>query len=449
MEQRIQYAKTEDGVSIAYYIIGDGKPLIFLSGGWITSIQLDLQIPQKREFHEALAAGRSLVRLDWRGSGLSDGYDKPLTLEGYLLDLSAVVDALRLERFALLGTSYQGATAVAYTARNPERVTDLVLYCTSPRSRDVFGGPADRALAALREADWELYTEVAAFITSGWDAGDAGRKFAKQIRETTTPDHFEKGIAAIYHHDASDELARVQARTLVIQRTSSMRGQGGKGGLKVARELAAGIPYAELLVLEGDSEQITAGDTAATIAAVSEFLGDLPTSPSKSDTHTILFTDMASSTALTQQLGDATAQEVRRTHNEIVRSALQEHSGNEIKHTGDGIMASFSTASSALDAAIAIQRGVAAHKDANPDSPLAVYVGLNAGEPIAEDDDLFGTSINLASRICDHAEAGQILAADVVRQLAAGKDFSFNDRGETKLRGFEESVRVFEVRWRE
>ena len=133
--------------------------------------------------------------------------------------------------------------------------------------------------------------------------------------------------------------------------------------------------------------------------------------------------------------------------NDIVRSALAANAGTEIKHTGDGIMASFSTASSALNCAIAVQRGVAAHKDENPDSPLAVYVGLNAGEPIAEDDDLFGTSINLAARICDHAEAGQIVAADVVRQLAAGKDFLFSDLGETELRGFEDPVKLWELRW--
>ena len=110
-------------------------------------------------------------------------------------------------------------------------------------------------------------------------------------------------------------------------------------------------------------------------------------------------------------------------------------------------MASFSTASSALNAAIAIQRGVAEHKTSNPDSPLSVYVGLNAGEPIAEDDDLFGTSINLAARICDHAEPGQIVAADVVRQLAAAKDFLFSDLGETELRGFEDPVKLWELRW--
>ncbi|MCH7697923.1 MAG: adenylate/guanylate cyclase domain-containing protein [Chloroflexi bacterium] len=171
--------------------------------------------------------------------------------------------------------------------------------------------------------------------------------------------------------------------------------------------------------------------------------------PAPSGPLTILFTDMESSTALAQNLGDAAAQEVRRAHNDIVRSALSANDGSEIKHTGDGIMASFATASSALNCAIAIQRGVASHKEQHPGSPLGVYIGLNAGEPIAEDGDLFGTSVDLAARICDHAEPGQIIAADVVRQLAAGKQFLFSDLSETELRGFEDPVKLWELSWQE
>ena len=142
-------------------------------------------------------------------------------------------------------------------------------------------------------------------------------------------------------------------------------------------------------------------------------------------------------------------QEGRQTSKQVVREAMSDSGGTEIKRTGAGMMARFATGSGALDCAIAIQRGVAAHKEEHPDSPLGVYVGLNAGEPIAEDGDLFGTSINLAARICDHAEAGQIVAADVVRQLAAGKQFLFSDLGETELRGFEDPVKLWELRWRD
>ena len=104
--------------------------------------------------------------------------------------------------------------------------------------------------------------------------------------------------------------------------------------------------------------------------------------------------------------------------------------------------------SKALESAITMQQAFAEHNEP-AEEPIRVRVGLNAGEPIAEDDDLFGTAVNLAARICAHAEAVQILAPIVVRELAAGKQFMFADLGETELRGFQDHVRLFEVRWRE
>ncbi len=96
----------------------------------------------------------------------------------------------------------------------------------------------------------------------------------------------------------------------------------------------------------------------------------------------------------------------------------------------------------ALECAIAIQRAFAEHNE-SADEPIKVRVGLTAGEPIAEDEDLFGTAVNLAARICANADAGQILAPIVVRELAAGKQFLFADLGETELRGFEDPVRLY------
>jgi adenylate cyclase len=188
-------------------------------------------------------------------------------------------------------------------------------------------------------------------------------------------------------------------------------------------------------------------------AAIDSFLNEVDEGerPGQPATHqptgglaTILFTDLASSTALTQRLGDAKAQELVRAHNTIVREALASCGGTEIKHTGDGIMASFGSASGALECAVAIQRAVAERGDPN----LGVHIGLNAGEPIVDERDLFGTSVDLARRVCDEASGGEILVSDVVRQLAAGKEFLFSDRGVAALKGFDEPVRLFEVRWR-
>jgi class 3 adenylate cyclase len=170
---------------------------------------------------------------------------------------------------------------------------------------------------------------------------------------------------------------------------------------------------------------------------------------------TVLFTDVEGSTALTQRLGDATAREVLREHERIVREALKSHGGSEVKALGDGFMASFSSATRALECAVAIQKQIETWNTARPEpvegrsEHIRVRIGLNAGEPIAEAADLFGTAVNLAARIAAQAKGGEILIANVVRELAAGKGFSFADRGETALRGFEQPVRLYEVRWSE
>jgi TolB-like protein/Flp pilus assembly protein TadD len=166
-------------------------------------------------------------------------------------------------------------------------------------------------------------------------------------------------------------------------------------------------------------------------------------------TVTILFTDVVGSTALTQRLGDAKAQEVLiGTHNIIVRETLKLHSGLEIKHTGDGIMASFSSATSALKCAIAMQEAFALHNETSEER-IGVRIGLNAGEPITEEEDLFGTAVQLAARICDQAEPGQILVSNVTRELTAGKGFVFADRRETDLKGFQDPVAIYSVVWRQ
>ncbi len=156
---------------------------------------------------------------------------------------------------------------------------------------------------------------------------------------------------------------------------------------------------------------------------------------------TILFTDVEGSTALTDRLGDAAAREVLREHERTTREALKAHGGSEVKTMGDGFMASFGSATKALECAVGIQRAFG-------DGDIRVRIGLNAGEPIAEDDDLHGTAVIVAARIAAQANGGEILVSDVVRQLVAGKGFLFNDRGEHALKGFEDPVRVFEVSWR-
>jgi class 3 adenylate cyclase len=273
------------------------------------------------------------------------------------------------------------------------------------------------------------------------------------MREAVTQEAAQAALRAYREFDVTALLPQVRSPTLVLHRRE-LRWLD----VAIARGLASGISDARLALLQETGGLPYLGDMGAVLRTIDEFLGleidevaeRVPVrSRDAGGLVTILFTDMESSAALRQRLGDARAQELVRTHNSIVREALTVHGGREIKHTGDGIMSSFSTASSALECAIAIQRGIAAHVQEHPEAPLGVYIGLNAGEPIAEDKDLFGTSVDLARRICDHAESGQILVSDVVRQLAAGKSFLFADCGDTEMRGFEDPVKLWEVRWKE
>lgn len=162
---------------------------------------------------------------------------------------------------------------------------------------------------------------------------------------------------------------------------------------------------------------------------------------------TILFTDIVGSTKLTQRLGDRGAMELVRVHDRIVRKAIDAHGGLEVKHTGDGLMASFRSVTAALEAAVDLQRALVEHNRA-ASTPVEVRIGIAAGEPVLENDDLFGAAVQLASRLCDRAGSGVILVSGAVRDLAIGKPFRFERRGRLSVKGFDEPVSVFEVGWR-
>lgn len=161
----------------------------------------------------------------------------------------------------------------------------------------------------------------------------------------------------------------------------------------------------------------------------------------------ILFTDMQGSTARTRELGDTKAMELLRLHNTIIRDALQAHHGREVKHTGDGFMVSFASVTWAVECAINILRAFDLYNRQNPDAAMHLRLGLSAGEPIEEDLDLFGATVQLAARLCEHCQADRILVAGVVRELCLGKKLPFKDEGEKRLKGFDGPVHVYGVEW--
>jgi class 3 adenylate cyclase len=164
---------------------------------------------------------------------------------------------------------------------------------------------------------------------------------------------------------------------------------------------------------------------------------------------TILFTDIVNSTTLTQLLGDEAAMALLDVHNSIVRNALAELGGREVKHTGDGIMASFVSTAGAVRCAIQIQRELDKHAQANPERPLKVRVGAAAGEPVEQNNDLFGSTVQLAARLCAHAQPEQILVSNAIPDLCTGKGLLFEEVGEVALKGFGSPLRAHAAAWRE
>jgi adenylate cyclase len=159
---------------------------------------------------------------------------------------------------------------------------------------------------------------------------------------------------------------------------------------------------------------------------------------------TILFTDIDGYTSLTERLGDRASQAMLRAHNHIVREALAGHSGREVKHTGDGIMAFFPCAARAVECALAIQDAIAAYNHRRKDrEPLRVAVGLNTGSPIREEGDLYGTAVIIAARAVDLAAGGEVVVTDVVRQLAAGKGLAFEPLPSINLEGLTDTPALY------
>ncbi len=163
---------------------------------------------------------------------------------------------------------------------------------------------------------------------------------------------------------------------------------------------------------------------------------------------TIMFTDLKDSTLMSTIFGDAKALHLLRVHNALTRNALRKFNGNEVKHTGDGIMASFSSISNAVACTIAIQRAFDTYNQAHTDEPLFVRIGVSAGEPIEESGDLYGKAVNLAARLCAHSEPGQTLVAEIVRELCNEESISYVSIGKITPKGFTQPITVYEVQWK-
>ena len=192
------------------------------------------------------------------------------------------------------------------------------------------------------------------------------------------------------------------------------------------------------------------------LAAVEAFLGrigDPRAAPGAavavdSGLRAVMFTDIVGSTEMTARLGDGAALELVRAHDALVRRGLEAYGGREIKHTGDGIMASFDNVANSVRAAADIQRRFAAY-NADVSETLSVRIGIDAGEPVEDHNDLFGSTVQLASRLCSEAEANGIIVSGFARELCQEDATRFVALGERRYKGFADKAQVFRFEWRD
>ena len=384
-----------------------------------------------------------IVRLDNRGEGMSQReiQDKTISPHHHAIDMDAVCKSLDFQHVNVLGMAGNCMKAAAFAAQHRQLVDQLIFWV--PINGPDFQQAQTGTVVSLAAKDWKVFTETWAQMTMGWSAGRRAGEYASFVRESMSQELFLRFLEVIGEWDISPYLSKIEARTLVLS---------GRGGSSETLQLvASGVRNAQLVRLP--DSPVAYWEDAQALEAIEEFLGggaSVQPPPSSTQTapaglRTILFTDLVGHTEMMQRLGDAKGRDVLREHERITREVLAAHDGTEVKTMGDGFMASFGSVTRAVECAVALQRAF----DEREGEPLSVRAGLNAGEPIEEDGDLFGATVILASRIAAKADGGEILVADTVRGLCSGKGFLFADRGEFVAKGFEEPVRLYEVRWRE
>ncbi|MEX1253697.1 MAG: adenylate/guanylate cyclase domain-containing protein [Dehalococcoidia bacterium] len=437
MEQQIRFCTSADGTRIAYSTVGEGPPLVLVPGWVVSHLEFGWSQSDVRTFYEGLATGRLLIRYDRRGTGLSDRGVQDISFEAQVRDLGSVVDALRVERFALMGWSEGGSAAISYAARNPNRVSHLILYATCHRwpTSPEFMEP----LLALIRTQWGMGSAAMATLVGGSADPSQVAAIVEAQKVSVSGTMAAELLRVSSGVDVTQELQDIRAPTLIAQRRGDAVFPFG-----IAQEMAALIPNARLRPLEGDIHPPWWGDGGAILRVIDEFLaedeeaqaGDTP-----SGTAVILFADIADSTALTERLGDAAFRERARTLDEALRAAITEAGGTAIdgKVLGDGVMATFASAREAIDAAL--------HCQALGDGAgLPLHAGIHAGDVTREGGNVHGGAVQVAARIADASAPGEVLVSQTVRDLArTSAGVSFEDRGERELKGVSEPLRLFAV----
>jgi pimeloyl-ACP methyl ester carboxylesterase len=440
VEPETRYAKTVDGVHIAYQVRGEGPIDLVFIPGFAACFEIELEEPRTAAFADRLSSFTRLILFDKRGTGLSDRTQTP-DLDMRADDLRAVLDAVGSEQAVLFGHSEGGALAAFFASSHPERVSALVLYGSAAR----YAWAPDYPIG-MKEEDYLRDHDA---IARGWGtieyarawiadeapslAGDAAlaRMWAKQARFAASPAAALEFDAVWYATDVRGILGSVQAPTLVLYRPDAHWDEH-------SRYLADHIPGARLAELPGTDYTLVLGDIDTPLSTIQAFLASISAEKAEIDRAlaTILFTDIVGSTERSSTLRATEWKELLERHHQVVRAMLGRYRGREVDTAGDGFFATFDGPARAVRCAQAIVDAV---------RPLGIEIraGVHTGEVDVIDAKIGGLAVSIGARIGAAAGASEVLVSSTVKDLVAGSGLGFEDRGEHELKGVPERWRLF------
>lgn len=440
---RTRYTTTREGVCVAYQVFGNGPHDLVYSPGWVTNIEVLWEWPGVARVFSRLATRCRVALYDKQGTGLSDRVASLPGLEARMDDLLAVMDAAGMAKAALLGPTQGAALSALFAATYPERVTAFIPYGGFARTTWAH----DWAFGAREEeaSDWESHLTLDDWGTEAWasqfcvDWGGEDLRgdpafltwLAKMMRFAATPTAAAAFNLAFDETDVRHVLPSVGAPSLLLYRANHDEREE-------LEATAAMIPLARVLELPADHWSPYLGDPDPIARAVEGFLDSIHDQESDLDRMlaTVLFTDIADSTAKAAALGDRAWRDAVERHHAAVRALLARFRGIEIDTAGDGFFASFDGPARAVRCAQAIVQ-------ATERLGLAVRAGVHTGEVQVIDGKIGGIGVNIGARVGAAAVPSEILVSQTVRDLVAGSGLVFEEAGEHELKGVPDRWRLY------
>ncbi len=431
---------TLDDQSIAYQLIGEGPGAIIYALGARAPFDAEWDEPNIRAFYQQFDGFARSIRFDQRGIGASDpvSLDALPPWESLADEIGAVLDAVGVETATVLAGGPGGPAGALFAATRPERTAGLIFFQTSMRrlvDEDYPFGLTEDELDDLVERigrAWGTDAFVEFFFPSRVGDPDFRAYLAKHERSAASPAAIQKMMAIEARADARALLSAVQSPTLVVHRAGNP-----EYPIEHGRYIAEQIEGAEFVELPGGDAAPYWEHPELSVAAIKDFM-ERTQAITRPDRRlaTVVFTDIVASTQRAEELGDGRWQALLDRHHEIAAQVVEDHDGNVIRSTGDGILAVFTGPGRAIVGSAALQRQL------RP-LDLELRTGIHTGEVERSGDDVGGIAVHLAARIMDRAEPGEILVSRTVKDLVVGSDLAFTDRGVHSLKGIDEPWQLY------